>query len=89
MGDQVIITLDEDPDAAFISIHNSQAVPESVRDRFFEKYSTSGKEKGTGLGTYSAKLMAETQGGAVSFVTSEEQGTTVTVYLPKSDRGSI
>lgn len=83
MGEQILIDLDEEGDRAYVSIHNSNAVPESIRDQFFDKYSTYGKEKGTGLGTYSAKLMAETQGGAIHFVTSEESGTTVTVCLPK------
>lgn len=45
-------------------------------------YSTSGKKGGTGLGTYSARLMAETQGGRVGMTTSERDGTMVEVVLP-------
>ncbi|MCP4752311.1 MAG: sensor histidine kinase, partial [Proteobacteria bacterium] len=41
------------------------------------------KTGGTGLGTYSAMLAAKTQGGRISFPTSEEEGTTVTIHLPK------
>jgi signal transduction histidine kinase len=66
-----------------ITIHNQGVVPEDIRDSFFEKYVTSGKEKGTGLGTYSARFMAETQGGSIHLDTSEENGTTVAVMLPK------
>ncbi len=65
-----------------IRIHNTGIVPEEVRDRFFEKYATAGKEGGTGLGTYSARLIAETLGGQIHMDTSEERGTRVSVLLP-------
>jgi len=57
-------------------------VPESIRDHFFKKYVTAGKLKGTGLGTYSAKLIAEAHGGMINMQSSEDSGTTVTVQLP-------
>jgi PAS domain S-box-containing protein len=65
-----------------ISVHNSLPVPEKVRDVFFEKHSTYGKKNGTGLGTYSAKLVAEAHSGNISMETSDEKGTIVTVLLP-------
>jgi CheY-like chemotaxis protein len=74
---------DENKENAIISIHNKGVVPKEIRENFFDKYTTFGKSNGTGLGTYSAKLMAETQGGNISFETSEETGTTVTVRLLK------
>ncbi len=63
-------------------LRNEGAVPEAVRERFFDKFATSGKPEGTGLGTYSAKLMAETQGGGLRVDTSEPGHTTVIVTLP-------
>ncbi len=66
-----------------ISIHNQGTVPEDIRDNFFLKYTTSKKDGGTGLGTYSAKLIAETQGGQISLDTSEEDRTTVKILFPK------
>lgn len=66
---------------ATIAIHNKRMVPKAVRDKFFEKYVTHGKRGGTGLGTYSSRLMAETQGGSVSMYTSRRDGTTVTIFL--------
>lgn len=66
---------------AIITIHNQGAIPEEIRDRFFEKYVTAGKINGTGLGTYSAKLMSETQGGQIYFDTSSVTGTAITVQL--------
>ena len=83
MGKRVTLRLDEEPGAVVFSIHNTGVVPEAVRDTFFGKYATHGKAKGTGLGTYSAKLMAETMGGSVGFISSEPDGTTVTIRLPK------
>jgi len=80
-GEQVTISLNRD-DMCVISIHNKGIVPEDIKDRFFEKYVTSGKKKGTGLGTYSAKLIAETQEGSLHLETSKENGTTVTIRLP-------
>ncbi len=65
-----------------ITIHNMGAVPVAIRDRFFGKYVTAGKETGTGLGTYSAMLIAKTHGGSIEMQTSEETGTRITIRLP-------
>jgi signal transduction histidine kinase len=77
----VTITLSDAGDLQRIEIHNPTPVPEAVRDRFFEKYATFGKNGGMGLGAYSARLMAETLGGLVSMRTSESEGCTVTIAL--------
>ena len=66
------------------SIKNSGSVPESTRDSFFDKYVTSGKKNGTGLGTYSAKLMVETMGGEISMQTDAES-TTLEFRLRSAD----
>ena len=79
---EVRITLEIADSFACIRLHNDGAVPEAVRDRFFEKYATAGKSKGTGLGTYTAKLIAETHGGDISMSTSESEGTAITLRLP-------
>lgn len=67
-----------------VSIHNQGAVPEEIRDTFFEKYATAGKSGGTGLGTYSARLIAETLGGQISLDTSKENGTTIHINFPQN-----
>lgn len=76
----VSISLDQD-DQAHVRIHNSGVVPHNIRSKFFEKYVTSGKAHGTGLGTYSAKLITTTMGGNILMETDEESGTTLTVSL--------
>jgi signal transduction histidine kinase len=66
-----------------LSVQNQGTVDFDIRDRFFEKYVTSGKPKGTGLGTYSARLIAEIHGGCINLSTSDEKHmTTVTIDLP-------
>lgn len=65
-----------------IVIHNMGAVPNDIRDRFFNKYVTAGKASGTGLGAYSALLMAKAHGGTIDMHTSEADGTTISVHLP-------
>lgn len=79
---ETISAILEDGEEPAVRIQNQGAVPINIRERFFEKYATSGKSGGTGLGTYSAKLIAETQGGSIELISSDAQGTTVTVRLP-------
>ncbi len=87
-SDVISIYIQEN-DRIDITIHNQGAVPEKVRPHFFEKYCTEGKRKGTGLGTYSAKLIAETQGATMSMQTSDENGTKVTVSFPKNSANTL
>ncbi|MBT7891435.1 MAG: ATP-binding protein, partial [Deltaproteobacteria bacterium] len=80
-GESISINVDK-KESAIVSIHNKGVVPEEIGDKFFEKFTTSGKTTGTGLGTYSAKLIAEFQKGQIGMTTSEEHGTTITIRLP-------
>ncbi len=69
--------------AVSIQITNRGAVPVERRKDFFQKYTTQGKKKGTGLGTYSAKLIADTRGYGLMLDTSDkENATTITVKVP-------
>jgi len=74
----------ETGESAVVSIHNPGEIPDDILDQFFEKYVTSGKKQGTGLGTYSARLMTEVQNGRIDFESSAENGTTLKVSLPLS-----
>jgi len=67
-----------------IDIHNIGVVPREICENFFKPYTTSGKDGGTGLGTHNALLVARTHKGDIMFTTSEEEGTHVTVCLPKN-----
>lgn len=81
-GDVVRISVEENEMGVTISISNRQPVPEAIRDRMFEKFVTCGKDNGVGLGSYSAKLLAEHMGGSVGCKVCEKDGTTVTLTLP-------
>ncbi|WP_265584012.1 hybrid sensor histidine kinase/response regulator [Chitinimonas koreensis] len=64
-----------------ISIENQGGVPAEIRDTFFDKYVTHGKDGGTGLGTYSAKLITEVMGGVIE-LGGDDSRTRLTVSLP-------
>lgn len=66
-----------------VTVHNQGVVPPAIQERFFEKFATHGKTGGTGLGTYSARLMTEVMGGAIRLQTSADHGTSITVELPR------
>ncbi len=79
---QIQILLTRESLKAIIRITNLGAVPDAIRDCFFEKYVTAGKGRGTGLGTYSAWLAAKTQGGEICLDTTQPDKTTIFVVLP-------
>ncbi len=83
-ADSVIrVKLVREPDWVNLRMSNGGVVPREIRQQFFEKFSTAGKSGGTGLGTFSARLIAQTQGGDISMQTSDEQQTTtISVRLP-------
>ncbi|MFO7849699.1 MAG: PAS domain S-box protein [Spirochaetia bacterium] len=85
-GGEIRIEIEEN-EHVWVSIHNEGEVPEQVRDDFFEKFVTYGKRSGTGIGTYSAKLSAEVQGGDIR-MKSSSGGTTVQVRLNRA-RGQV
>lgn len=77
------VTLASNPQDILIEVRNSGVVPEAIRERFFDKYATTGKGDGLGLGAYSARLFAQAHGGDISMETSQAAGTTVRVRLPR------
>jgi len=79
-GNEVAIALAAG-DPVTLTVHNPGAVPAEIAARFFEKYVTSRKSGGTGLGTYSARLMARAQQGELRMHT-DGQATTLTLTLP-------
>lgn len=76
------LTISVDSETGTVAIRNRGEVPEDIRKSFFEKYVTSGKAHGTGLGTYSAKLIIEVHGGTIALDSSEPDYTTITVTFP-------
>ena len=75
--------IDEYEFQKIIHIENKGVVPQKIRDNFFDKYVTHGKSNGTGIGTYSAKLMAEAMGYKLEMNTSDNENTTcLSIYIP-------
>ncbi len=70
-------------------MYNEGTVPDSVQRNFFEKYATFGKVGGSGLGTYSARLMARVQRGDLLMRTSESEGTVLELRLPAPPAGVV
>jgi len=82
-GSRVVVALrDENPLRVIVS--NSGVVPRELRGNFFAKFATSGKQGGSGIGTYSAQLLAKAQNGDITMDTSDERNRTqLTVTLPR------
>jgi len=72
----------ESSEGVRIDIVNAGDVPTQLRERFFEKYATAGKSRGTGLGTYSARLIARAHGGDIAMACGDGE-VTVSVRLPR------
>jgi signal transduction histidine kinase len=82
-GSRVVVALrDEDPLRVLVS--NSGVVPRELRSNFFDKFATSGKQGGSGIGTYSAQMLAKAQNGTIAMNTNDERNRTeLAVTLPR------
>lgn len=67
------------------SVLNDGAIPKTLRDTLFEKFTTSSTSQGSGIGTYSAKLLTEIQNGKITFEILDEKSTLFTVELPAAN----
>jgi two-component system, sensor histidine kinase and response regulator len=77
-----VVLKDENP--LRVLIQNKGVVPRDIRDVFFDKFVTRMKASGSGLGTYSARLLAVAQHGSIDMSCDDEQNqTTLTVWLPR------
>ncbi|WP_449242281.1 PAS domain S-box protein [Desulfovibrio sp.] len=81
-GAAVVASLSRRAGSAVLEIANQGEIPKEIRERLFEKYATAGKRHGTGLGTYSARLVAQAHGGTIEADSSKPGRTTIRVTLP-------
>jgi PAS domain S-box-containing protein len=70
-----------------LRIHNAGSQAPAVVRRFFEKYFSGGKSGGSGLGTYSARLMARVQQGDLVLEAGTGQGIAVVLSLQPAEPG--
>ncbi|HPP88583.1 MAG TPA: ATP-binding protein, partial [bacterium] len=75
----VEISVNEKDKKISICFHNHKPIPKEIRENFFEKYSTSGKLNGMGIGTYSAKLFTEIMNGKIKMQSDDKEGTKITI----------
>lgn len=82
----ITVTFDEKKDGVEISVHNGgEHIPEERLRTIFEKFNTTKRsKKGTGLGTTIARLFVEAHQGRIWAESSEGDGTTFSIYLPKT-----
>ncbi|HUT33324.1 MAG TPA: sensor histidine kinase [Planctomycetota bacterium] len=65
-------------------VWNAGAMPDEVARHIFVRYYSTKGRQGRGLGTYGARLIVERYlGGRLSFTTSEAEGTTFRLELPR------
>lgn len=63
---------------------NGKGIPQQIRNSLFTPFVTFGKSGGTGLGTAIVKSIVDAHHGTIDFETSDGQGTTFTIMLPKA-----
>jgi len=80
-GETVRVSLDSG--ARTLVLSNKGEVPPAIRSRFFEKYATAGKKWGSGLGAYSAWLIATTMGWDIRLDTSVAGQTAISIRFPR------
>jgi signal transduction histidine kinase len=76
-------------DVVHVDVHNMGAVPDALVSHLFEPLlhrAGPGKHGGLGLGLYISQEIARAHGGAISVRSSEPEGTTFRVTLPRSSR---
>lgn len=81
-GSEVLVTGFQDDDCVLLDVKNPGVMDQAIGARVFEKYATQGKTHGTGLGAYSARLIARTHSGDIWFESSPILGTVFHIKLP-------
>ncbi|MCD6350852.1 MAG: FHA domain-containing protein, partial [Armatimonadetes bacterium] len=80
-GDKVTLrTFEDEGDVVLSVIDDGPGMPEEVQARLFQPFYTT-KEKGTGLGLFSARRIVQEHGGVLEVDTRPGEGTTVSLRL--------
>jgi len=82
-GEKVVLSCVDMDDSVLFTVSNPAFMPREAQLQVFKR-SFSTKGSGRGLGTYSIKLLTERYlKGEVSFATSDREGTTFMISIPK------
>jgi signal transduction histidine kinase len=80
---RITVELTQIPDGVQVRVvDNGRGIPESVRDKLFEPFVSSGKENGTGLGLTVVQKIIQDHGGDVVVEKSSIEGTVFRLTLP-------
>ncbi|MEI8388357.1 MAG: GAF domain-containing sensor histidine kinase [bacterium] len=83
---EINISAEKRENEILISISdNGAGIPEAEKANIFQKYQTSKRKVGTGLGLYLSKQIVEYHGGTIWFESEEGKGTTFYFTLPLTD----
>lgn len=81
-GGRMVISLERREGRAVLSVSDSgPGVPEGVRDRMYDLYSTT-KERHEGIGLYVARSVVESTNGTIEHATIPDGGSRFTLTLP-------
>ena len=61
---------------------NGLGIPDSIKDKIFEPFTSHGKKEGTGLGLSITKQIVEAHGGEIMVDSDLGEGATITIKLP-------
>jgi signal transduction histidine kinase len=80
---RITVELTQIPDGVQVRVvDNGRGIPESVRDKLFEPFVSSGKENGTGLGLTVVQKIVQDHGGDVIVEKTSIEGTVFRLTLP-------
>lgn len=83
-GEGVLVECSECGDEVEFRVQSPAVIPQRVQLQIFKRSFSTKAATGRGIGTHSMKLLGERYlGGAVSFTSSEQDGTTFRIRLPK------
>ena len=84
-GGRVTVSSSDGDGMVTIQVHNPGEIPPEVQLQLFRRFFSTTGGSGRGIGTYSVKLFAERYlKGKVSFSSSEPEGTTFIIAIPKN-----
>jgi len=63
---------------------NGSGIPAAIQDRLFEPFVTHGKSEGIGLGMAIVRNIVTAHGGAITFETAPNQGTSFLIRIPQT-----
>jgi K+-sensing histidine kinase KdpD len=83
-GGEIKLSIEERKESVVFRVWNRSVIPKEVTKRIFQRFYSTKREPGRGLGTYSMKLFGEKfLGGRIRFTTSENKGTEFSFSIPK------